>query len=262
MEIAHWLQEESLEAISADATRFYVGHESCADRFPQTDILARSVRDLVARGKGVTLVIPPLTESDLCRIYVEVERAVKIAGNCEVVCNDWGVLQWLAESALAEPVAGRLLSGQATDPRLDGFDSPALQEAHERSVIHADGTIVDLHYRRPSHSLMKRLRGCPIATRDVLRFLQDFGVRRFEISNILQGISPASLEGWGLSLHIPRVPVAISRYPWKEAGRKWLHHSFQVELLHEDNMVFYLNSHLPEDLEALGVDRLVYRHGD
>jgi hypothetical protein len=106
---------------------------------------------------------------------------------------------------------------------------------------------------------MKHLRSPSIAIPDVLSFLYDLGVKRFEVSNLLQGIHQTPVPGWDVTLHLPEVLVAIARDQFGDGCKKWLHHSFPVQLCQRDNIVFYNNNEVPVNIEEFGVNRLVHR---
>ncbi len=258
MQIAYW-PDSPTESVPRDAQRIYLGDEACIGRIPPLPEMISAVHRLRDSGMQITLVTPFLTENDLLRIGGMIEAISESLSGCEVVCNDWGLLQWLSESRIAEPILGRLLVGQATDPRLAAFDLPERQLAHQRWVLHADGTRVELRYRQPTDALMTHLRGCSHATPEVLSFLHEMGVRRFEVSNTLQGIDVTRDTRWNVTLHLPDVPVAIARHCWSDTGNQWLHATFPVALDQHDNMVSYRNDNKPLYLDALGIDRLVYR---
>lgn len=258
MEIAHWL-DSCTGSVPHDAQRIYLGHETCIDQIPPLQDMINTIHRLRDSDKQITLVTPFLTEKDMCRIYEMIEAISESLSGYEVVCNDWGLLQWLTESDFAEPIVGRLLVGQATDPRLAAFDLPERQLSYERFVLHADGTKVELRYRRPRDALLTHLGSCSIATPEVISFLHQLGIRRLEISNTLQGIHMTLDTGWNVTLHLPEVPIAIACHCWRDSGNQWLHSTFPVALYQRDNMVFYCNNDKPLNIDSLGIDRLVYR---
>ena len=260
MEKACWARTLD-EAVASDAPRVYLGHESCPDLLPARQPLLDAVLRLRDAGRRITLVTPFVTERETVRIRALIESLSRSLGRYEVVCSDWGLLRWLAASRLAEPVVGRLLAGQATDPRLAALDQPARQRPHERIVHHADGTAVRLRYRRPTQALMTHLRGCSLDDAEVLPYLAGLGVGRFEVSNLLQGLRLSPPAGWKVTLHVPEVPLAIARRVWVEPGSQWLHPTFPVPLHRRENVLFYRHSRIPANAEASGIDRVVYQAG-
>lgn len=260
MEIAYW-PESCGENIPGDANRIYIGHETGVEQIPAMKDIIDTSHQILDTNRQITLVTPAfLSEKDMNHMRQLIEAISGLTdGLDEVVCNDWGLLYWLTEDNIAKPVIGRLLVGQATDPRLSVFDSPERQIPFERFVQHADGTMVRLLYRRPKPALMSHLRSCAIANPEVLSFFTQLGVQRLEISNVLQGIEMTPGPGWSVSLHLPEVPVALARHNWSGNGNQWLHPSFPVDLYKRNNMIFYRNYDKPENLSKLQIDRLVYR---
>ncbi len=106
---------------------------------------------------------------------------------------------------------------------------------------------------------MAHLRTCAIDIPEVLTFLHHLGVRRFEVSNTLQGVELKLAPDWNVTLHIPEVPVAISRHRCPDSGSQWLHPTFPVPLQQRDNMIYYFNNIAPSSKQLLFVDRVVYR---
>lgn len=258
MEIAQWFLSPE-DSSANEASRIYIGHETYIGNMVDCECVIKMLENISNSNRQATLVTPFLTEEEMERVCRVIEAVTARFDGIEVVCNDWGLLQWLTESLTAEPVVGRLIVGQATDPRLASLDSPERQRLHQRFIRHADGTNVELRYRRPTERLMKHLQSCSIAIPDVLSFLHDLGISRFELSNPLQGIHLTQVHDWSISLHLPEVLVAIARDHFMGGSRKWLHHSFPVQLCQRNNMVFYNNNEVPADIEELGVNRLVYR---
>ncbi len=258
MDIAHWMQS-CKGHVARDANRVYLGHETCVEQVPSLSDIQEMCGRLRDANLGMTLVTPFLVENELGRMCRLIEGISRSTDDWEVVCNDWGLLQWLSECHIAEPTIGRLLVGQASDPRLAALGLPERQLSHERDVLHADGTEVQLRYRRPTAALTSHLRSCAIAVPEVLSLVQQLGVRRIEISNTLQGVEMDLDRGWGVSLHLPEVPVAIARRSWDPREAHWLHPTFPVTLRHRDNMIFYCNNSEQVKAHPLRVDRLVYR---
>jgi len=258
MEIAHWINCD-IDRVPRDAPRVYLGHETCIDQIPTLHdiiVISHQLRDA---NRQMTLVTPFLTEKGMERVCKLIESVSELLDCFEVVCNDWGLLHWLTECQIGEATIGRFLVGQATDPRLAAFDLPEKQLPYERSVLHANGTRVRLRYRRPTDALMSHLRDCALDIPEVLSFLRQLGVRRLEISNVMQGVQMRLASGWRVSLHLPEVPVTVARYHWRDSGTEWLHPTFPVALQQRDNIIYYRNSNKPRDLHSLRIDRLVHR---
>jgi hypothetical protein len=256
MEIAQWL-DRKMGMVPSEVTRIYLGNETCFDRIPPLSDLILISRRLCNEDRQLTLATSPLTEGELNRARFLIEAIAKTLGRFEVVCNDWGLVHWLTEAQVAEPVVGRFLVGQTTDPRLAALTNPERQRPHERDVLHTNGARVGLRYRPPSDDLMAHLRGCAVVAPEALSFLNRLGVRRLEIGNALQGIDMKIDHPWRVTLHLTDVQVAASRHPWHEDGTKWLHPTFPVALHHRDNALFYDNDAMPLNLQELHIDRIV-----
>jgi len=258
VETAFWLDAD-FDLPPDDADRIYWGHESDAQALLSMADAHGLARRLSGLDIPLTLVTPCLIQEELGRICALVESLIGLLGRMEVVCNDWGLFRWLTLRQRAEPIIGRLLAGQATDPRLAAFDMPERQIPHERTVRHADGTQVELRYRRPPRALMTHLQRCAVDIPAVLAYLGSFGARRLEVSNLLQGIRLELADGWRASLHLPEVPVAVARNSLGEGEAGWHHPTFPVALRRRGNTVFYRNDQEIPEARSSRIDRVVYR---
>jgi hypothetical protein len=259
-EVGYWIPSCAPMPLPSTVDRVYVGDEIRHDHIPVASGLIALLEHAKWTGKEVTLVTPGLSQEGLQCALRTIRAVTAACGAYEVVCNDWGLLWALAEGGTVIPVVGRLLAGQATDPRLAMMDDPARQQPYERTVLHADGTLVELRYRRPGGALMAHLRDCSIMMPDIVRVLRDRGIHRCEVSNPLQGIDLRPLPDWNVSLHMPEVVVAVMRGERFCGAEKWKHSSFPVELMRQNRSISYRNPLLPPHLDAMGIDRLVYRH--
>jgi hypothetical protein len=258
LEIAQWVDAGALDSCKG-TSRVYLGHETSFDQMPSLPSTLEAAARLRDAHQSVTLVTPFLTEKALQHVCAMIEAITEVLDCYEVVCNDWGLVQWLSTHRIAEVVAGRFLAGQASDPRLAAFNLAERQIPYERAVQHADGTQVFVKYRFPSNDLMAHLCRCAIDTPAVLEFLSHLGLRRFEISNTLQGIRIAPTTTWKVTLHLPDVPIAVARQRWQDGGNQWIHPSFPVTLYQKDNAVFYRNGGVPANIHMLPIDRVVCR---
>jgi len=253
-------------------SRVYFGHETCEYLLPAADAIsdwARSARD---RGIALTLVTPFLTNPGLDRIRRLVDCLSAIDGALEVVCSDWGLLDVLAREHVVTPVLGRLLAARPADPRLMRM----FAAGRERMLTHLDGTVCRLKYRPPGADLARHYRGCWLDRPELRSWFLSRGVRRAEIDNTGQGIELAGLPGWSYSLHAPEVLVAAMRRcpgpgedfsapaecPSSRCGAPavtWTAPAFPAPLRRRQNALYYDWPGLPENLEALPIDRIVRR---
>ncbi|HEX7681869.1 MAG TPA: hypothetical protein VF713_27365 [Thermoanaerobaculia bacterium] len=150
---------------------------------------------------------------------------------------------------------------------------PAFQRPFERVVRHVDGTEAMLCHEMPSPALVRHLQRCSLDAPAAYELLFQYGVRRLEINNLLQGIDIEPPDGWHVSLHVPDVLVALARdcaaMPAPEnAGAwscrngcpppaVWRHESVPVDLIQRANAVYYLNPSTPAFRKDLPIDRIV-----
>lgn len=233
------------EVLPAGITRIYAGAEFCPWRLPTTAELHHALSRAHAWGCAFTLVTPVLVEplrEPLRAALAELLPAL-LPGD-EVVISDWGALDLVRSLApQATVVVGRVLSGQKRDARTVTLELSSAQLAHFR-----EGS----WYSAPAAEL-----------------LQELGIRRVELDNLLQGVAalPTVLRG---SLHIPYAMVASSRNcPFRQPGSAapcprpcgeiftLRTAETPVPLLQGGNTQFLRNDRLPDNLAALGIDRIV-----
>jgi hypothetical protein len=179
--------------------RLYLGTESCAWRLPGKAELAAALDAARTRGAGFSLVTPFLDEPGLDRALALV-RALPEDPALEVVANDLGLVEALRSSGWSGTlVAGRLLTRQRRGPGFQRFgDAPADARAALRGSALDAPAFVDLLGSR-------------------------YGVRRFELDDLVQGVAvPALPPGVHLSLYRPWLLVTATRNcPWIFDGRTW-----------------------------------------
>ena len=226
-------------------SRIYAGAEFCPWRLPATCDLQSLLVWTHARGLAFTLVTPVLIEplratlGDLLAVLLPA-----FAPGDEVVISDWGALDLVrALRPEVTVVLGRVLSGQKRDPRTAGLPLGEAQREHFRQGSWYAAPAVDL--------------------------LQELGIRRVELDNLLQGLAPlpAALRG---TLHVPYAMVASSRNcPFCRPGSAepcprpcgevftLVSAEHPEPLLQGGNTQFLCVERLPDDLLALGIDRVV-----
>lgn len=177
--------------------RAYVGSISCP----------RAIEDVdwVLRAKSpVTLCVPPLRPDAMARFELFVARIRRMPPpGLELSINDLGALAYCT-SALADTgvslVAGPLLAGQDTDPRIAGFISG--EDQRTRIVQDAQGRAVTLAYVPPPPALEAHW-GRP-SVLDQVDVLRAMGVVRVELCG-----QPAAFGAYDgplpVSLYTPRV---------------------------------------------------------
>jgi hypothetical protein len=253
--------------------RLYLGAETCELSLPEKKFTKDCCQKVIDAGYDITIVTSLMSYRTFDRHLDLVEYLSGCHSALEVVCNDWGFLHAVRERFDGELILGRLLAHQCTDPRLATFDRPDLQRPLERDIPHVDGFPVRLTYHRPDPILLAHHRQTSIDCHEMLDLFRSFGVRRFEISNLLQGVEIHAADDFCVSLHLPEVLVAMARdcslfFPRmscdqvgcrctdrKQIGQE----GFPVPLYSTGNAVYYNNHTMPQDLAARRIDRLIQR---
>lgn len=227
-------------------SRLYFGAEFCSWAFPPLQQVQQAVALVRRAGWSLTLMTPVLREESLAELEtLFAALASQLQPGDELLLSDLGGLE-LARQQLPETplVLGRALSGQKRGPRILQLELP--EEAQE-------------YFRQG------RWYG-----REAVTLLQEEGIGRVELDNLLQGLAPLPAELKG-TLHYPYAMVTSSRncpfHPGDprqrcsvNCGEPFRLSTSQtpVPLLQAGNSQFLHNDRLPEDLTALGIDRLVH----
>ncbi len=230
---------------SGDWSRLYYGAEFCPWRFPITDNLIKAIHTAHQAGLPITITTPVLNEAFLPRFKKQLEDILPLLdADDEILASDLGTIRMVRRlSKDLSVVAGRVLSGQKRGPRILDLD---LQDA-------------ELDYFRQGRWYQTESR----------KFLEEQGVTRVELDNLLQGIAPLPEPLVG-SLHLPYAMVTSSRNcPVRAPGEygpcsggcdevfKLTTSQTTVPLFQAGNTQFLQNQHLPEGLIELRINRLV-----
>ena len=225
--------------------RLYFGSEFCSWAFPPVEQVEQALGFAHRAGMAFTLATPVLREETLAELralLVFLQPLLHLGD--EVVISDFGALELVRELLPAtELVIGRALSGQKRGPRIEGLALPAAA----------------LDYFR---------QGSWYAP-EAVTLLQEEGIGRVELDNLIQSPAPLPPELRG-SLHTPYALVTSSRncpFHRGDAGKRCTVTCGEVfrltteqtphPLLQAGNSQFLEIPHLPENLAALGIDRLV-----
>jgi hypothetical protein len=249
---------EDLKHFNGKYARIYFGNEFCQRLVPSERELGRALA--FARGKNLdfTLLTPYVTNQGIERLSPLLNLLEDEGKSCEVVFNDWGVLEIInREFTSLQPVMGRLLNKMKRGPRL----------MHFMNMIPQDN--VDY------------FRTCSLEVPAYQKFLATQRVRRAEIDNVLQGIDlKMNGSGMNLSLHVPYAYVTTTRLclscrgedpdqadrialvPCGQECRKYTftltHPVLGVLLVRKGNTMFFRNEKIPQGIESQGFDRIVH----
>lgn len=180
-------------------TRMYFGQEFCEKALPSPKELDQGLALAGQLGMKFTLVTPYVTEPGLETVKSLLRQLMQVQPQAEVVANDWGVLQTIAEDCpTLTPVLGRLLNKLLRDPRML------------------------THLKAPEEESLARFRTCSLAGGPMRNVLDQYQVRRIELDLLPQGLDN-NLTDWGYqsSLYLP--------YGVIMTGRICLLHSWGLE---------------------------------
>ena len=230
---------------SAGCTRLYYGAEFCFWRLPPIEkiLAARAwARDTCW---SFTLVTPVLGEDERLRLAKLLQKTLPaLDGGDEVLISDWGALELVrAVRDDLTIILGRALSGQKRGPRiLDMSLTPEQSDYFQKGSWHHHGAV---------------------------EILAEQGIKRIDQDNLLQGLAPLP-GGLNGSLHLPYAMVTSSRNcsfrPTGESGPCPVYcgevftlksNETQTLLYQDGNSQFLHNEKLPDNLEELGIDRIV-----
>lgn len=225
--------------------RLYFGAEFCSWTFPPLNQIEAALTFSRQTDLAFTLLTPVLREETLVELHSLFSALQsQLQPNDEVVISDFGALALVRELLpQVEVVLGRALSGQKRGPRIE--ELPLSEAALD-------------YFRQGSWY-----------SREAVKLLQEEGISRVELDNLLQGVAPLP-EGLHGTLHTPYAMVTSSRncpYHLDKSGQRcqvtcgevFRLRSKQTKhpLFQAGNSQFLELTHLPQNLSALGIDRLV-----
>jgi len=236
-------------------SRIYFGNEFCENLIPSIRDLKYIIDFTLERSLNFTFVTPYVTDNGLKRIRILLEQMVQDRPDSEVVFNDYGTLRVLNKHySDLTPVMGRLLNRMKRGPRLMTVIGKLPQTTVE-------------YFQSSNLSV-------PI----LLEFLNANNVKRVELDNMLQGIN-LILNTMEASLYVPFGYITTTRlcltnfcdkpeleemvgiFPCeKECGKYTFfmdNEIMPVTLIRKGNTIFFRNDSLPENLEKIGVTRIV-----
>lgn len=245
-----------LSYVTQKYTRLYFGNEFCQRLIPCLSDF-KLISEFVSKRKmDFTLVTPYVTDDGLRRLAPVFRYVIDHFDAPEIVINDWGVFKLVKdEFNYSNLVLGRLLTKQKRGPRLLNIKEKAPQEMFQ----HFEQSNVDV----------------PVLT----EYLSANGIKRVELDNLLQGLDreESMLKA---SLYLPFGYITTTRFCLTascESRKKSLrtipecnkecrkytfrlkHKSMPVDLYLKGNSQFFKNERVPDNLECLAIDRLVYQ---
>ena len=235
------------------------------------------------RGLDFSFVSPYVTNIGLGRLKVLFEflKAEKI--NCEVIINDWGVLNLVNHKyPNLTPVLGRLLTKQKRGPRLIKL---LKRQVRPRLMVNPENPSQRniLIQKKLPFDLDSYYKGSNAASVPVIRnFLINQRIERIDLDNIQQGLFLELPKGKiSASVYLPYVYITTTFFcptagcdqrkksllKIKSCKRQCQRYIFKLRhrtmpkvIYLKGNTQFYKNIRLPmRELKNLGVDRIVYQ---
>lgn len=170
-------------------SRMYFGQEFCEKSLPGAKELEQALILAGQQGMNFTLVTPYVTEGGLEAVKSLLRQLMRAQPQGEVVVNDWGVLQIMAEDfPTLTPVLGRLLNKLLRDPRML------------------------THRCKPEGEALARFRSCSLAGAPLRGLLHQYKVGSIELDFPPQGLAD-DLGDWGYetTLYLPYGVIMTGR---------------------------------------------------
>lgn len=248
---------KNLKYVTDRYSRLYFGVEFCQRLIPSLYDL-EEILDFVSMQKlKFTFVTPYLTDENIRKLAFLMKILIDRQPDVEIVVNDWGLFYFLEQEYGDRKIAlvlGRLLSKQRRDPRIS-----AMKDKFSKGTL-------------------KHLRGAGVDADIFVNFLINRGIGRVELDNLCQGLSRRAPR-ISASLYLPFVYLTTTRLCFANLNRKEqralrvihscdkecqkytfkLRHRFMGrDLFLKGNTIVFENNKLPDNLNAIGVDRIVY----
>lgn len=284
MEKALFISKVSrLKYINERYSRLYYGNEFCERLIPSLGDLKVVLSFIRKKRMDFTLVTPYVTNFGVEKLkpLLELLKIRKII--CEVVINDWGILN-LVERKYPNllPVVGRLLTKQKRGPRLI-----KLLKREARRWFVPDPQNPKIKYlflqKKLPFDVDPYYKGSNVSSVPVIHdFLIRRGIRRIELDNTGQGLflelPKADISA---SVYLPYVYITttffcltagcdqkkrslLKRKPCKRQCQKYVfklrHRTLPKVIYLKGNTQFYKNCRCQlKDWQQQGVDRIVYQ---
>ncbi|MFC1631822.1 hypothetical protein ACFL1I_07505 [Candidatus Omnitrophota bacterium] len=229
--------------------RMYWGVEFCQNLIPTIADTAKVLRFIINNNLRLTLVTPFVTEYGLKRLRKFFAWLNSKVSGCEVIVNDWGVLEILNVEFgnIFEPVFGRLLARQQRDPAIKNV----LEKQLPSAVKGRDGKIAIVVHRPPHQRYQKGMRACYANPILIQNLLSKFGIRRIELNNLIQGLDLQGVK-FKKSIYTPYVNISTSRFcPMRTRQQK----IYRINVCERECQRYY------EILRNRAIPKIIYKRG-
>lgn len=189
--------------------RIYWGVEFCQNLIPDLIDTEKVVKFAEENRLKFTFVTPFVTERGFKRLREIFNWFKKSRTNCEIVVNDWGVLECLNGEfkGYFKLSLGRLLVRQQRDPAIKTI----LEKQLPFAVKGKNGEIRIIIHRVPNKQYQEGIKASYVNSSSFVRFLSKFDIERVELNNLIQGVNLKGVE-FKKSIYTPFVNISTSRF--------------------------------------------------
>lgn len=272
-----------LDYINNKYNRIYYGNEFCERLIPSLRDLKEILNYVQGKKIDFSFVTPYVTDTGLEKLKLLFELLKALGIGCEIIINDWGVLNLINRKYLDfQPVLGRLLTKQKRGPRLIRL---LTRQVRPRFVV-------NLENPSQRHIVIQRAlplgldyyyKGSNAASVPVVhKFLISQRIKRIELDNLAQGMQlELAKSKISASVYTPYVYITTTFFcptagcdqkkksmlkikSCKRQCQKYifkLKHTTMPKVIYlKGNTQFYKNAGLPRgELKNQEVDRIVYQ---
>jgi len=271
---------KNLKNITPRYNRVYFGNEFCEKLIPQLDKLKEIVAHCSKKNLGFSLVTPYVTNSGLEKLEKLFLWLKSNKINCEVIINDYGVLDLINEKYhILSPVLGRLLTKQKRDPRILNLIK---RKSEKYRFFKKDNEYNVILEKKIPDALISYFKETNINVPVVQNFLRDYRIARVEIDNLLQGMNlRIPKRDFCISLYVPYGYITTTRRcsanPFRNEKRFFcrishcrkeckiyslkLRNKYLPLTYKKGNTIFFKNNRIPSQKELIGkgINRVVYQ---
>lgn len=254
--------------------RIYWGIEFCQNLIPALKDTKKILEFVKKKNLKFTLVTPFVTEGGLKRLSEIFVWFKKRKISCEIVVNDWGILEYLHSEfkGYFELSLGRLLVRQQRDPAM----KRVLEKQLPLAIKGKDGKIRIIVHKIPDKRYREGIRVSYVNSPSLAGFLSKFDIKRVELNNLIQGVDVKGIK-FKKSIYTPFVNISTTRFcPMESRFQK----IYRINVCNKEcqryydilrnraipkiiykrgNTIFYKNPLNPTLFPEYGVDRVVFQ---
>lgn len=254
--------------------RIYWGVEFCQNLIPTLADTEKILGFTRENGLEFSLVTPFVTEYGLKKLNKIFLWFKKRKAACEVVINDWGVLQLLASEYhnFFDLALGRLLTRQQRDPAM----GRVLEKQTPSATRTKDGRILIIAHQAPKERYRRGMKTSYVNSHLAQTFLAKLGIKRVELNNLIQGLNLDGIR-FRKSIYTPFVNISTTRFcPMESRIQK----TFRINVCRKEcqkyydvlrnkaipkilykrgNTIFYKNPLKAKDISEMDIDRVVFQ---